>query len=111
MRNNSKKTIKNDVIRVRVSGQEKEQYTTEAKELGMNLSQYVTFLLRHKTINHLEYGRELVKEVYRLNQNLNNFVMCENVPEQEIRTTTTRGLKAILTQVKEIEQGDKICQS
>ena len=114
MRNNARKkqeSQKGDLLRIRISEQEKQKYIREANEMNMTLSQYVRYLLRHKQVNPIEGGVELAREVYLLNQNLNRIGQCPAVPTQELRDAATQGIEAIMTKIDHARRGNSSCQS
>ena len=81
---NSKKVNKDTFINVRVTAKEKEKYLTEATKLGMALSEFVLYLLRHRKINMIEGGTEIAKAMYNLNDTLNKCVLYPHIPVKNI---------------------------
>ncbi|SEH23155.1 plasmid mobilization protein [Selenomonas sp. KH1T6] len=102
MKNNSGKEQKNDMVRIRISEQEKQKILREAEAVGMNLSQYIMHCTRHKQIIIVEGGAQLASEVYRLNQTLNQMIGNPDVPVQALREAATGGLRAIKEQASMI---------
>lgn len=91
---NFQKVNKDTFINVRVTANEKEKYLTEANKLGMTLSEFMLYLLRHRKINMIEGGAEIAKAMYSLNDTLNKCVLYPHIPvkniEQSISTDLNR---------------------
>lgn len=86
-RKESIKVVKNDVMSIRVTKEDKAKYLTEAADYGMNLSEYVIYLLNHKSVNIVAGGSEIVKAMYDLNCTLNKSEADSNVSVDELRNS------------------------
>lgn len=84
-RKESIKVVKNDVMSIRVTKEDKSKYSTEAQSYGMNLSEYVIYLLNHKAVNIVAGGSEIAKAMYDLNCTLSRFEAESNVSADELR--------------------------
>ena len=79
------KAVKNDVMSIRVTKEDKAKYLTEAAGYGMNLSEYVIYLLNHKAVNIVAGGSEIAKAMYDLNYTLNKSEADSEVSVDELR--------------------------
>ena len=79
------KAVKNDVMSIRVTKEDKAKYLTEAAGYGMNLSEYVIYLLKHKAVNIVAGGSEIAKAMYDLNCTLNKSEADSEVSVDELR--------------------------
>ena len=84
-RKESIKVAKNDVMSVRVSKEDKTKYSAEAEQYGMNLSEYILYLLNHKEVNVVEGSSELVQAIYDLNCTLEKYGSSSDVSIDELR--------------------------
>lgn len=84
-RKGSRKIAKNDVMTIRVSKEDKVKYSTEAIGHGMNLSEYILHLLRHKAVNVIDCGSEIVQAMYDLNCTMSRYGNNEEVPIKELK--------------------------
>jgi len=84
-RKGSRKIAKNDVMSIRVSKEDKAKYLTEATNNGMNLSEYILYLLRHKAINVIDCGSEIVQAMYDLNCTMNKYGSNDEVSVNELK--------------------------
>lgn len=84
-RNGSRKIAKNDVMSIRVSKEDKAKYSKEATDNGMNLSEYILYLLKHKAINVIEHASDIVQAMYDLNCTMNRYSNNEEVPVKELK--------------------------
>lgn len=91
---NQRKSVKkkDSFITLRVSAKEKDKYVNEADGLGMGLSEYVLYLLRHGKINVIEGGSEIAQAMYSLNDTLNKCVLYPNIPVQRINASIAKNL-------------------
>lgn len=78
---NGKIKKKDKVINFRVSEVQKDKITQNAKQLDMSVGEYLIYLDEHKTINIVDGGKDLAKEVYILNKNLS---LLEKYPFVEV---------------------------
>lgn len=78
---NSKIKKKDKVINFRVSEVQKNKIMQNAKQLDMSVGEYLIYLDEHKTINIIDGGKDLAKEVYILNKNLS---LLEKYPFVEV---------------------------
>ena len=108
----AKKPRKDNLLRIRISEEEKQQYITEAECMGMSLSQYVLHLLRHKQVNRIEGGVELAREIYEINRSLDQIAGNHAVPVQELRDAVTQCMASIATcAAKAVKREAVPCQS
>lgn len=91
------KSVKNEVMTVRVSREEKAKYSAEAHRYGMNLSEYILYLMKHKELKVIEGGANIANAIYDLNCNISKYHENEEVPIMELK-------KAILTCIKEMNR-------
>lgn len=84
-RKDSRKIAKDDVMTIRVSKEDKAKYSAEAISHGMNLSEYVLYLLRHKEINVIECGSEIVQAIYDLNCTMSRYGNSEEISIEELK--------------------------
>lgn len=78
---------KNNCLNIRINEQEKCNYASEARDLGMSLSEYVIYLLRHRQIHVINSGSKLAEAMYELNTTLNKCLTHPQIPAQTIRRT------------------------
>lgn len=78
---NGKIKKKDKIINFRVSEVQKDKITQNAKQLDMSVGEYLIYLDEHKTINIIDGGKDLAKEVYILNKNLS---LLEKYPFVEV---------------------------
>lgn len=86
------KNKKDSFITLRVSTAEKERYVKEADGVGMGLSEYVLYLLRHGKIHTIEGGTEIAQAMYSLNDTLNKCVLYPHIPVQRINASIAKDL-------------------
>lgn len=86
---NNLKGIKNDVITVRVSEKDKARYSAEAQSYGMNLSEYILYVLNHKTIKVIEGGANIANAMYDLNCTMSKYQKNDEVPVDELKSAMT----------------------
>ena len=77
----SKIKKKDNVINLRVSEVQKNKIMQNARQLKMSVGEYLIYLDEHKTINVIDGGKDLAKEVYMLNKNL---LVLEEYPFMEV---------------------------
>ena len=87
-----KNKLKDSFITVRISSAEKNTYLTEAEDLGMGLSEFVLYLLRHRKINVIEGGSEIAQAMYNLNDTLNKCALYPQIPIQNIKRSISEDL-------------------
>lgn len=90
-----KKKTKDSFITVRISSAEKDIYLNEAENLGMGLSEFVLYLLRHRKINVIEGGSEIAHAMYNLNDTLNKCARYPQIPVQNINRSISEDLNRI----------------
>lgn len=78
---NSKLKKKDKIINFRVTETQKDKIMQNAKQLDMSVGEYLIYLDGHKTINVIDGGKDLAKEVYMLNKNLS---VLEEYPFMEV---------------------------
>ena len=78
---NGKIKKKDKIINFRVSETQKDKIMQNAKQLNMSVGEYLIYLDEHKTINIIDGGKDLAKEVYILNKNLS---LLEKYPFVEV---------------------------
>lgn len=86
------KKIKQKVINVRVSDTQKDAIRTNAKSLGMSVSQYITTLTEKGQINVIEGGKELAALIYELNNKLNKLEKYPVMNIQDLRNAISDSL-------------------
>lgn len=99
------KDVKNDIINLRISTEEKEQIQREAEILGMSLSAYLLYRCKHKQVVVIEGGKELAQEIYTLNQLLKKYEEYPLVPIQEIRNIVSESIVRISHKAEEADHG------
>lgn len=87
-----KKKTKDSFITVRISSAEKDIYLNESENLGMGLSEFVLYLLRHRKINVIEGGSEIAHAMYNLNDTLNKCARYPQIPVQNINRSISEDL-------------------
>lgn len=90
-----KKQIKNSILNIRVSEEQKEKIKLKADSLNMSLSKFILETLENGSINIIEGGQELAEAIYDLNKTLNKFEKCPTVYEREIRDVVTNAVGRI----------------
>lgn len=90
-----RKTAKNSNINIRISNEDKLKYVQEAKNLGMDLSKYIMYLLAHKEVRIIEGGKELAHALYDLNNTLNKCVNSPSIPVTKIREAVSNDVKRL----------------
>lgn len=86
---NNLKGVKNDVITVRVSEKDKARYSAEAQNYGMNLSEYILYVLNYKTIKVIEGGANIANAMYDLNCTMSKYQKSDEVPVTELKNAMT----------------------
>lgn len=87
-------------INIRVTRERKKQIKENAEQLGMSISSYIDYLESHQQVVELSYGKELMQEVYDLNNQLNKLDKYPLLPIQELRDTISQSIKKINEQMK-----------
>ncbi len=75
-----KKTLKDTAINVRLTTEQKERLTEEARLCNMKLSEYVLHLLQNKRVTIIENGSEIAHAIYDLNNTLDRCMKYPNIP-------------------------------
>ena len=83
------KSVKNDVMTVRVSKEDKAKYSTEAEKYGMNLSEYILYLLTHREVRVIEGGTNIANAMYDLNCTMSKYHASDEVPVSELKNAMT----------------------
>ena len=89
----SKKLSKNQIINLRVTMEQKDKIKRNAEALGMTVSNYLLSSTENQSINVIDGGKELAREVYCLNKKLEHFLKYPFVPVQELRDTISQGIE------------------
>lgn len=76
----TKKMLKDTAINVRLTTEQKERFTAEARLCNMKLSEYVLHLLQNKRVTVIENGFEIAHAIYDLNNTLDKCMKCPNIP-------------------------------
>lgn len=88
----SKKMLKDTAINVRLTTEQKERYSEEAKLCNMKLSEYVLYLLQNKRVTVIENGSEIAHAIYDLNNTLNECFKYPNIPISETQESLSRSI-------------------
>lgn len=88
----AKKPIKNAAINVRLTTEQKERYSEEAKLCNMKLSEYVLYLLQNKRVTVIENGSEIAHAIYDLNKTLNECINHLNIPISKTKKALSAGI-------------------
>lgn len=86
---------KQEFIHFRVSKADKKRITTNAKAMGMNISQYLQHLDTHRNIVVLNGGKELADEIYNFNRRLDRMQEGSTLDIQEIRNKLSETIQKI----------------
>ena len=86
---NNLKSVKNDVMTVRVSKEDKVKYSAEAESYGMNLSEYILYLLNHREVKVIEGGANIANAMYDLNCTMSKYRASDEVPVSELKNAMT----------------------
>lgn len=97
---NSKLKKKNKIINFRVSETQKDKIMQNAKQLNMSVGEYLIYLDEHKTINIIDGGKDLAKEVYILNKNLSLLEKYPFVEVNQVRNLLSEYLMKLNQQMK-----------
>lgn len=97
---NSKPRKKNKIINFRVSETQKDKIMQNAKQLNMSVGEYLIYLDEHKTINIIDGGKDLAKEVYILNKNLSLLEKYPFVEVNQVRNLLSEYLMKLNQQMK-----------
>lgn len=97
---NSKPKKKNKIINFRVSETQKDKIMQNAKQLNMSVGEYLIYLDEHKTINIIDGGKDLAKEVYILNKNLSLLEKYPFVEVNQVRNLLSEYLMKLNQQMK-----------
>lgn len=97
----NKKQIKNQIINLRVTTEQKEEIRKRAESLGLTVSDYIIGSLGKTSINVVDGGKELAKEVYRLNRNLEHYQKYPFIRVQELQDTVSHGIQKLNNLMKE----------
>lgn len=74
-----KKMLKDTAINVRMTKEQKKQFTAEARLCNMKLSEYVLHLLQNKRVTVIENGSEIAHAIYDLNNTLGKCMRYPNI--------------------------------
>ena len=74
-----KKILKDTSINVRLTKEQKERFTKEARLCNMRLSEYVLHLLQNKRVTVIENGSEIAHAIYDLNNTLDKCMKYPNI--------------------------------
>ncbi len=96
----SKIKKKDKVINFRVSEVQKNKIMQNAKQLDMSVGEYLIYLDEHKTINIIDGGKDLAKEVYILNKNLSLLEKYPFVEVNQVRNLLSECLIKLNKQMK-----------
>ena len=96
----SKIKKKDKVINFRVSEVQKNKIMQNAKQLDMSVGEYLIYLDEHKTINIIDGGKDLAKEVYILNKNLS---LLEKYPFVEVNQVRNLLIECLIKLNKQME--------
>ena len=99
----AKKPIKNAVINVRLSTEDKKRFTEEARGCNMRLSEYVLHLLRNKQVTVIEHGEEIAKAMYELNNTLNKCLQYPNIPVNKTREIVANGIIKLNSYMEKVQ--------
>ena len=88
----SKKMLKDTAINVRLTTEQKERYSEEAKLCNMKLSEYVLYLLQNKKVTVIENGSEIAQAMYDLNNTLSDCVKYPNIPVSKTQESLSRSI-------------------
>lgn len=88
----SKKMLKDTAINVRLTTEQKERYSEEAKLCNMKLSEYVLYLLQNKRVTVIENGSEIAHAIYDLNKTLNECINHPNIPISKTKKALSAGI-------------------
>ncbi|MDY6269624.1 MAG: hypothetical protein SPL39_11855 [Selenomonadaceae bacterium] len=94
------KNTKDQIINIRVTGERKKQIKENADRLGMTISGYIDYLESHQQVIELPYGKELMQEIYHLNNQLNELDKYPLLPVQELRDAMSQAIIKINAQTK-----------
>ena len=97
---NSKLKKKDKIINFRVSETQKDKIMQNAKQLNMSVGEYLIYLDEHKTINIIDGGKDLAKEVYILNKNLSLLEKYPFVEVNQVRNLLSEYLMKLNQQMK-----------
>ena len=97
---NSKPKKKNKIINFRISETQKDKIMQNAKQLNMSVGEYLIYLDEHKTINIIDGGKDLAKEVYILNKNLSLLEKYPFVEVNQVRNLLSEYLMKLNQQMK-----------
>ena len=86
---NNLKDVKSDVMTVRVSEKDKARYSAEAQSYGMNLSEYILYVLNHKEVKVIEGGARIAHAMYDLNCTMSKYQKSDEVPVEELKSAMT----------------------
>ena len=97
---NGKIKKKDKIINFRVSETQKDKIMQNAKQLNMSVGEYLIYLDEHKTINIIDGGKDLAKEVYILNKNLSLLEKYPFVEVNQVRNLLSEYLMKLNQQMK-----------
>ena len=97
---NGKIKKKDKIINFRVSETQKNKIMQNAKQLNMSVGEYLIYLDEHKTINIIDGGKDLAKEVYILNKNLSLLEKYPFVEVNQVRNLLSEYLMKLNQQMK-----------
>ena len=90
------KQKKSTTIDLRVSYEQKEAIREAASKLGMGISKYLLYLATHKNVMVIDGGRELAKELYHLNSQLNRLESNQKLDVQNVRDAVSKEIKKLI---------------
>ena len=95
------KAKKDSVINFRVSQKQKMSIQSDAMKYGMNVAEYLLYLVQHKNVIVISGGKELAEAIYDLNRMLDKYETLSFIPVQELRDSVSKGIEKINLNVKE----------
>ena len=96
---------KDSIINIRVTKEKKEELKEKAAKLGMSISGYIDYLGSHQKVVELPYGKELMQEVYSLNNKLDEITNCPLIEIQALRNALSLAIMNISSKLAQMEEG------
>lgn len=89
------KENRTSVINIRVTNKQKEKARKDANALDMTVSKYISQLIDHPNIVILPGGKELARELYRLNLRLEEMERYPVLPVEHLRAILGESMERI----------------
>ena len=95
-----KKEIKDAVINFRITTAQKEKINHDAQKVGLNVTEYLSAMAEDGRIIQVVKGKELMRMIYDINNDINELERCPIFSYQMIREVITNRLNSTLENIR-----------